>query len=130
MRQKILLLENGADSVCLFCGLLCSVCPSDPSSVYSRGPDQPAGSKVFEDCLPGSASYSGEFFDQLYPSGYGERASVGNPHLQPSGASEYPPSDHHGHNSRTLRYDLDPAGGGSDHAAGVLWHVYVYPERT
>src|SRR5699024_7264679 len=118
------------DSVSLFCGLLCSICPSDSPSFYSRAADQRIGCQVSQDCLSGSAPYSSELSYQLYPSGYGERPSIGYPYLQPSGASEYSSVDSHEYNCWTLWHDLDPAGSGSDHAASILRHVHAHTERA
>ena len=51
--------------------------------------------------------------------GHGQGGAVGHFDLQPAGPAEHPPADPDGPGLWAVRHDLDPAGGGGHHAAGL-----------
>lgn len=112
----------------MFYCLFCSFCSVDSASVHSGGGDKHAGSRFSSYCLSGCAADFGEFSDQLYSSGHGERDAVRNPYIQQTGAPQYSAADLDGSYDWSVWYDMDSACGGGYHASGVLRHVPAYAE--
>lgn len=110
----------------LLCRRLCRFRAADPASVHPGGADQHAGRAVPSDRLPCRAADLREFPHQLYAAGHGKGSPVRHFHLQQAGASEHPAADSHESDHRSVRYDLDPAGGGDHHASGVAGDVCAY----
>ena len=123
-------MEDSSGNVCLLYSLLCCFCTADPASFYSGGTDQRSGSQFPSDCLSGSAVHGGQFPDQLYTAGYGERDTVGNPDFQQAGTFKCAASDYHECGGWPLWNDLDTADRGTDHASCFYGDVYAYLEET
>ena len=56
----------------------------------------------------------------------GKGGAVRRPHRLPPGPAEHPPAHPYGSDGRAVRHDLDSAGGGGHHAAGVPGHVPLH----
>lgn len=87
--QVVTMIYNLADT--FFVGQI-----GDPPSVHTGSPDQFTGRQLPADRLSGCAVYSGQFPDQLHPSGHGQRYPVGHPHVQPAGTFKHSFTHHHG----------------------------------
>ena len=109
----------------------CTVCfavlaPQIPAPVHPGGGDRHPGSLLPAHRLPGGAPDGGELPHQLHPPGHGQGGAVRRPHRLPPGPAEHPPAHPYEPDGRAVRHDLDTAGGGGHHAAGVPGHVPLH----
>ena len=58
------------------------------------------------------------------------RSYAGDTDNDQPGIAQYPAADSNGCVHRSLRYDMDSAGSGGDHVAGILGHVFPYVESA
>ena len=99
--------------------------PLPPASCTCSSPRRtPAPwAPVFAHRLPGGAADLGQLPHQLHAAGHGQGRPVGHPDLQPPGPAQHSAAAGDERPLRSLRHDLDPAGGGGDHAARLAGAV-------